>query len=248
MKKILLVAASLAALGSAGQSIAEGHNYVGMGLGWTMAKAKTTSDDINFNLHGNNSIRTRKTATDDGAASGKISVGHHFGGDLGWLVEAGFGMDSTKTQTKYLLKGDAGAVPGSQDLLTISLRRKYTLSLGTGFSKAIGGSFNAHAKVSLLASKFQVTGSGTGDSLALAGAYPGSSTKTKTKLGGGVTIGGSKNITQDLSLGLDYTFEMYQKIKTTSPEKNVGGDFITGFNRTMKPCYHTVMLTLARKF
>jgi opacity protein-like surface antigen len=251
MKKILLVATSVAALGVAGHAAAD-HNYVGMGLGWTMAKAKTTSNDTNQFLFPG-SVSTKKTATDNGAVSGKLFVGHHFGGDLGWLVEAGFGMDSTKTQAKYNLKPTPLNAAQLGDSMTASLKRKHTLSLGAGFSKAIGGNFNAYMKVSLLLSKFQITGKSSGNGLA-AGAETtsSSSTKTKTKLGGGLTIGGSKNITQDLSLGLDYTFEMYQKIKTTSPSVVVGGvligDRTTGFSRTMKPCYHTVMLTLARKF
>jgi opacity protein-like surface antigen len=223
-----------------------------MGLGWTMAKANTRSSMTMGAGYGDASYSGKPTARDN-APIGKIFVGHSFKqGNINWLTEAMVGLDASKVKGKSTSTADliGGAGGATSNTLTTTLRRQGFLGLSGGISGNVAKDLSLYGKVSLLLAQFKMSASSSfspQDAAAtalLVAANPGASfsTKTKTKWGIGATLGVSKPVSENMSFGVDYSFETFQKISL----KNRKGA-VYSYSGHMKPTYHTVMLNLSTK-
>ena len=253
MKKFLISAASIAVLTTGASAIAD-YNYVGLGLGWTFARAQTKESPSTTLIGALRSTSINSKAKDNGL-SGKLLLGRAFDlGSVTFLTEATLGLDSSKAKnesTKLLHDlGGAGTINGTTKTF---LQRQGILGLTAGLSTILTRDISGHLKASVLLSRFTMktttnyAGTGAGGVPASAAAnnsQPNYSTKAKTKWGFGLTVGGSKTLTDNLSLGIDYTFEMFQKIKLKGSSNPLQ---INSYSGTMNPQYHTVMMTLSQK-
>jgi opacity protein-like surface antigen len=256
MKKILLVATSIVALSTVAGAATESHNYMGGGLGWVMANAKASSTvDKSFIMGRAGAGGLGKARNSDRARIGKIFLGRSFSrGSFNILAEATLGLDAAnaKETTPPVVVVDNGRAVAVT--FTSSLKRKGFLGLGVGLSGTRVRDISLYGKASLLVASFQASTSlyspwnsgqqaPAGVALALNRLSP-YSTK-KICYGFGLTAGASKPLTEVISLGLDYTFEMYQKIKFKGAVPFNGNTL--SYMTTVKPLYHTVMFSVAKK-
>jgi opacity protein-like surface antigen len=247
MKKILITAASIAVL-TTGVAAHADHNYVGLGLGWTFAKAQTKGAG-NVVCDTDQPFPIKSMAKDNGIA-GKLIVGHSFGQSASSvLLEASIGLDSTTAKvTSKKTFNDAG-LGDFEDTSTISLKRKGIFGLSVGLSTSMIQDINGYAKVSLLLSRFQIKhSSSVSPDPADAHVFFNYSQKAKTKWGFGLTVGASKPLTDSLSLGLDYSFEMFQKVKFKGETYSRDGLGSSTYSGSMNPAYHAITVTLSQKF
>ncbi|MBM3196351.1 MAG: hypothetical protein FJZ62_06380 [Chlamydiae bacterium] len=253
MKKILISAASIAVLTTGASAIAD-HNYVGLGLGWTFARAQT-KESLSTTVGGALRSTSINSKAKDNGLSGKLLLGRAFDlGSVTFLTEATLGLDSSKAKnesTKLVYTPAAGGtVNGTTKTF---LQRQGILGLTAGLSTVLARDISGHVKASVLLSRFTIktttsyagTGAGgPGGAVFANRSQPNYSTKAKTKWGFGLTVGGSKALTDNLSLGIDYTFEMFQKIKLKGSSNPAQ---LNSYSGTMNPQYHTVMMTLSQK-
>ncbi len=255
MKKILLVATSLVALSTVAGAGTESHNYMGGGLGWVMANAKA-SNFATLELGGGGAPGSSGNVAkrgEDNAPIGKIFLGRSFNeGSINLLTEVSLALDTSnaKGTTSTRVIHDAGNAVS--EAFKSSLKRKGILGLSFGLSGNVVRDVLLYGKASLLVARFKASSSAS--ATAVGGVAAAAATQlnalspfftNKTAYGFGLTVGASKPVTEKISLGVDYTFEMYQKIKIK------GGAIINGYpyayTGTIKPQYHTIMVSMSTK-
>lgn len=249
MKKILLTAVGLTAF-SSGFATADS-NYVGLGFGWAgynlSTKNNMTSDDSIAPITTKSGKKVSLSSTSQFA--GAFFLGRRFEmSDSAYLLELKVGQDLNNSENKYnqsaLYDGDAEAAPHE---IRISLRRKWNVSLSLGYSQDITRDVALYGKVSLTHASFsygfkgeQVSG-GTKESFHI-------NKKSKSAFGFGATVGVEKKFS-DCSLGLDYTFDIYKRVKFSG---NSGDSEYHGFGRvyssSIRPIFHTVMVSFKKSF
>ncbi len=248
MKKILLVATSIVALSTVAGAGTESHNYIGGGLGWTVVRgnAKTADSsaiDLADNLNAQKGVKIG-----DEFVSGALFLGRKFvHGDSAWLIEAKAGKDLSDAKKDYTYSLPAGifvAGPAAPYTTSVSLRRQYTLGLAVGYSKDVVKNISAYFKLSTLFSKFSLNYNTINYAAAPYEHY--ANTSKKSAFGVGATIGLAKKL-QDFSVGLDYTFEMYQRIKQISAVQSQEFDGLMSHTSKITPQYHTVMLSVTKE-
>ena len=254
MKKILLVAASTLAFTSAAHA---DHNYAGVGLGWTAAsaKAKTNTDYNNGNrlnrllFPNGTTFGNKGRMTDYSAFAGTLFVGRAFTqGDSAFTLDFKVGIDSTNAKME---KEDTYIRLGNNYKQTMknSLKRKYTLGVSVGYSKKLFRDVSGYAKMSLLLSRFSLSHQHSGSVIAPVNNTAGAGKTDRFRWGFGPTFGLSKPLSGDLTLNVDYTFEMYQSIEHKSAQiENTVANLETGHSIKATPMYHTVMVSLSKKF
>lgn len=252
MKKILLVAASFAAL--SGTVAQADHNYAGLGVGYTIADGRYNNSNTLDVGAAHVNAHKRGALKDTSAFSGTLFLGRSY--DLGnknaWLVELKAGMDSTKANHKskvdYIV--NPGAAPDIYNYeYDLFLKRRFTVGLGVGYSAEVMKDVDAYVKMSLLLSNFRLTvkEKRANNNAAQPNADGESITNSKYALGFSPTVGISRKF-KDFSVNFDYSFEMYRSIKYTAQYADapgaLGGD--NGFVSKVKPRYHTFMVSLVK--
>lgn len=241
MKKFLISAASIAVL-TTGVAAHADYNYVGLGLGWTMGRAEGKQGVVIANQPYN----SKKRATDTSAFSGNLFLGHEFSaGNGGFLLEAKIGKDSSNTTAKNIIHDTDNETYGENK---ISLKRKFSLALGVGYAQEVLPETRVYGKISAVLSKFQLQNTIFTSDVG-GGVRPGKITrshkKLRTALGFAPTIGVARSF-GNFSVSLDYTCELYKKLKISGLVGNTGTN-ADGFSTTIKPVYHTVMLGISTK-
>lgn len=239
MKKFLISAAGLAALTLGAEGFAD-HNYVGLKAGWLAARGGTKTsvrrDAANTQYKGR--------GKDSSAFLGAFVFGRSFTQDNGaWFVEAELGKDSSNLKAKRAYGITAADISSTG---TLSVKRKFFLDLGAGYSHMIRSGVSVYGKLSVLFSSFGIRESDIGTNNGVAMNEGGS--KTKNAFGLAPTVGVSKDF-GSFSLRLSYSFAWYQQLKLKGAFRQGGG--VTqpgdGFSASVRPTYHIVAMTLAKK-
>ncbi len=248
MKKILLGVAVTAMI--AGTSHADSGAYVGFGLGKAYAnmsnKTNAGARDIFLNEVEGRGFGDRKLKDD--AFAGKLFVGYEYEmSAVSLLFEGGYIIDtseakhgSEKNSDKNLLLENIEDAEGDDPIITsMKLKRNRTFSLGFGVKKGVTKTVSMMAGLDLLHTQFQFQSKATATyNPAVNGV-----TRKKSKYGLAPWVGMSWD-TGVVEAGLRYQYAKYQKLQT-------GGDFSSNnfsISNKIKPEYHTIMLTVSKKF
>lgn len=241
MKKILMCTAAATML--AGSAFADNGAYVGLGLGNTFANA-----NAKINASGTDGVDPisegfgTKKLKDTRAVTGKLFGGYEFDlSDFSVLTEVGFTLDDTeaKHNTALTLTGAVDDDGNAPIITSTRLKRDYTFSIGAGVKKEFADKFSALAGVDVLYSRFEIKSKGQGAfAVGLKDVR-----KKRAKFGIAPWIGAAWDL-GFVETGLRYQYAKYQTIKNA-------GDFAEGAfsaSNKVKPAYHTVMLTVSKKF
>tara|TARA_R110002050_G_scaffold847_6_gene6027 strand:+ start:15693 stop:16430 length:738 start_codon:yes stop_codon:yes gene_type:complete len=245
MKKILMCTAAATML--AGSAFADNGAYVGLGLGNTFANANAKIDasgEDSLSRSVSLNFGTKKLK-DTRAVTGKLFGGYEFDlSDFSVLTEVGFTLDDTeaKHNTALTLTGAVDDGGNAPIITSTRLKRDYTFSIGAGVKKEFADKFSALAGVDVLYSRFEIKSKGQGtfdDGLK-------DVRKKRAKFGIAPWIGAAWDL-GFVETGLRYQYAKYQTIKNA-------GDGVAGsansfaVSNKVKPAYHTVMLTVSKKF
>lgn len=242
MKKVLLGTAVAAML--AGTAHAESGAYVGLGFGKAFANSKnkisgTGNDGLGDSVPAGFGERKLK---DKSAITGKFFGGYEFDlSNIVFLTEFGFALDDAEAKyDKDLTITEAEDDDGNAPKITsTTLKRNRTFSLGLGVRKQLVNNFSVLGGVDLLHSQFEVKNKASGNFAAGVNNV----NKKKSKFGVGPWIGAAWDLGM-VQAGLRYQYSRYQTLKTS-------GNFVSGdiaVSNKVKPEFHTVMVTVSKKF
>ena len=232
MKKILTV--SLLALGVASGGSADAkHWYAGAGVGWLDTRQNVELNQIDIPVTGAGSIK-QKSKTSDSAFQGTLLVGHTFSGrSFNYFGQLSGSWDNAKLKKTF---NQVGGIGGAGEKTNLETKRKGTLALDFGASKAFKGT-DVSLKLGVLVSKFETKI----DSTLNGNRTPNTVSTYAWGVAPGLLV---ERQVGPVKVGLDYSYQMYETVKFNS------ADNASAINHDvrLKPRYHSVMLTVKKAF
>ena len=219
-------------------AIAEsGKFYVAAGAGTTGANATVYGTEITAGP--NYSMDTQKLSKLSFA--GQFQAGYRKN-SKGFFLLAEVST-TTNTHDRNTSLFDFDGTP--DETLTSTLSKSRTIGLSGKIGVPLNDKWDIFASLSLLNAKFKLQRDYTDPNPA----YSKSSSKTKNAWGFAPGVGILYKPTVNRSIRLEYMYEMYKPIKAAQlniPQTSLNGIFAAAtLNATVKPRYHTTMLSFA---
>ena len=199
--------------------------YAGLGVGHSISNetGKASIDD------GGQLESVNKDFDSNDITSGSITFGRHVKGEsVNVLFEATASLNNQKTTVSN--QGNLGDIQ-------VVMERPLVFGMNVGFEKPLGDNVSAVVKLGFTAAKFDTTLRDT----AAGQKYSGKN--SQYKLGLAPSIGFQKHA-GNYTIGLAYTYQMYQKLKAQSIDIQTR----TTFTNEIDPRYHLVELYVTKKF
>jgi opacity protein-like surface antigen len=251
-RKLLLAAGVLAVMGLATTAQARMQNkwYVGAGVNWVASSFENKySLETEFGGVSTYTSSRKLTLQDTSAFGGNFVVGHTFD-FMSWdtFLELGYGFDSsTSRSTKEIVHTVTTVDAGDERVNTVTneVRRNHTYSLGVGVSKDISSTVSGYFKLSALLSQFDIINKidkYEGDINNI-----GAVNRKKWTWGFAPTLGVSKELGSDFTVKLDYSYQIYGRLKhnATVMPRQIEASNVTN---KIKPRYHIVNLGVTKSF
>jgi hypothetical protein len=246
MRKVLFSLAITSVLSSG--AYAGSGAYIGLGIGniTSDSQAKIFAQGNNVGAE-NISFDFPVRLKNNKALIGKVYGGYEFEFPLfSLLTEVGFSLD--RAEAKYgkdLILTDALDNANQPPVITSTrLKRKNTFSIGVGIKKKIANKLSVQVGVDLLSSFFEARNTGSADFI------PPIRNVVQRKRAYGVApwVGVSLDFGV-IETGLRYQYSKYQTVKTSGEfvPQFLGHEFFSASSR-VRPEYHSIMLTIAKKF
>lgn len=211
-------------------NVSQAQTYVGVGLGYVKLHENATTS-----LWEDPNREEYKNTLSGHDLQGSLILGKRFDGpSFQWFVQAGGMLD--KLEVKKTFSSPGGNISNAGSEATQTLSRVGTLNLDVGVQKNFG-QFDASLRLGLLLSKFQ----DKIESHMTNSFFKDSRTQYTWGIAPGVAISRSVG---NVDLGLDFSYQMYQEVKTKS---HFDADNVTYGFRT-KPRYLSFMATLRKSF
>ncbi len=178
----------------------------------------------------------------DDAFVGKVMAGYEYEmSAVSLLFEAGYLVDTTKAKYDHEmpLSTTFDRDLGVPTITSMKLKRNRTFSLGLAAKKGVSDKLSMLAGLDVLHSQFQYQATATGSYTPGVGGV----VRRKSRFGLGPWVGMSWDMGM-IEAGLRYQYAKYQKLKLSGEFS--GGKF--SVSNKIKPEYHTLMVTVTKKF